>query len=111
MKISFDYDDTISTQDHIRKHIRYLISKHHEVYIVTSRMHLTIPEWQRKIQNTEVFKAAEKLGIKQDHVIFTEYKDKWKVLDELGIEVHYDDSTGEHYEAIVNDCKCKIILV
>ena len=84
-KISFDYDDTLSTikgQEMASK----LISEGKEVYIITRRS---------KMFSNQIYKLANKLGIAHDRVFFTGGKLKWETIKKLGIGIHYDNNQNE----------------
>ena len=81
MKVSFDYDKTISRRD-VQDYALYLKSKGIEVSILTSR-----PEY--KIQ--EVYDLADELGI--ENVRYTNYESKSLFLD--GYDLHIDDDDKE----------------
>ena len=84
-RISFDYDDTLTTakgQDMAR---RYLAAGD-EVFIITAR---------NQNNGGPVYAMAEKLGIKKENVYFTAGKHKWPVVKRLRIDKHIDNNTEE----------------
>lgn len=82
MKISFDYDDTLTTSRGKNLFLR-LQSGHNEMFIVTARQSSNpIPD-----------SVIEELGINNNNNIFyTNGEDKWKKLKELKIDIHYDNN-------------------
>ena len=85
MKISFDFDDTLTTPqglDLLASHI----AKGDEVFIITRR---------RKSFNEPIYELAKKYNIPKSKVIFTNGEMKWKTILELGIELHYDNNPDE----------------
>lgn len=92
MKISFDFDSTLSRGD-IQELAFDLISCGHEVYITTSRHQ----DWNWKGTNIELnkdlYEIADKLGIDFDRVRFTNMEDKVGYLE--GFDMHFDDDEYE----------------
>ena len=47
----------------------------------------------------------EKLGLKEffwpDRVIYTDAGPKYEILQDLGVETHYDDSIEEHFDDVI----------
>ena len=84
-RISFDYDDTLTTakgQDMAR---RYLASND-EIFIITART---------QSNGGPVYSMAEKLGIKKENVYFTGGKHKWMTVKRLRIDKHIDNNEEE----------------
>jgi NAD(P)-dependent dehydrogenase (short-subunit alcohol dehydrogenase family) len=83
--VSFDFDDTISTQrgQDIAKR---LISEGKTVYIVTRR---------QESASEEVYKVADELGIPHSRIYFTNGALKWETIKRLGIDTHYDNNENE----------------
>jgi len=99
MKISFDYDGTLSTERG-KALAKKTIDAGNEVYIVTAR---------QKKDGAPVYFTANKLGIAADHVIFTEGRDKYPTIEELGINLHYDNN-AEQVNKINSLTKASAIL-
>ena len=95
-KVSFDFDDTLSTargQEIAKRNI--LQGK--EVYIITRR---------NEYNSAEVYRMAEKLGILKSRVYFTNGQYKWMTIKRLGIGTHYDNNDLEISLIKINtDCK------
>ena len=82
MRVSFDYDETLSTAQGQQLAKRHL-SLGDEVYIVTAR---------QQGNGAIVYDMAQKLGIPKQNVYFTGGRDKWQTLKRLRIEQHYDNN-------------------
>jgi len=89
MKISFDYDSTL-TKPNIFQLAKSMINLGIDVWICTSRPEI-VPHnhWN----NDEVYETASKLGIPKEKIIFTGYQDKAFFLDDFNF--HYDDDNDE----------------
>jgi uncharacterized HAD superfamily protein len=99
-KISFDYDGTL-TESSIQKKAKTLIAEGKIVYIITAR------------QDSDMIlvKAlAKKLGISTQNVRNTSGKDKWQLVKQLGISIHYDNNQ-EQIDKINKNTDAKGILV
>lgn len=80
--VSFDFDGTLSTSKGQEKALN-MIKEGYHVYIVTAR--------QSK-DSKEVFDVADKLGIRRSDIYFTNGKNKWSTIKNLGISIHYDNN-------------------
>ena len=121
-KISFDFDNTItmsymtyegdkavpvfqSYNDKIIKKIKELIENGDDIYIVTART----KGLEHHFPEQRVDFHLEKIGLKEyfwpDRVIYTDTRPKYEILQDLGVEVHYDDSIQEHFDAIDGNYK------
>lgn len=105
IKVSFDFDGTLSTEI-VQKHAKELIKKGYEVWIVTSRfsdiMNYTsdfLAKYQ--IDNLEeefyaLFDIASEIGIKEEHIHFTNMEDKYKFFCEnTDFLFHLDNDSDE----------------
>lgn len=116
-KISFDFDNTIamsyldmsrepalpvfqSYNDKIIKKIKKHIKNGDDIYIVTART----PELEHHYPDQSIKTHLEKLGLYEyfwpDKVIFTSGNQKYKILSDLGVSKHYDDSIEEHFDGL-----------
>lgn len=103
MKISFDYDGTLDDIK-MQKLADMFVSEGYEVHIITSRVKHT--KW-----NDKVFKTAKKLSIPKENIHFTEGTDKYHIISELAINIHFDDETSE-IDMIEENCiSCCPLLV
>jgi hypothetical protein len=89
MKVSFDYDGTLSTEQG-QQRARSHVDRGDDVYVTTSRP--KNPEhglWN----NNDVYEDAKKVGIPEEKVRFTELEDKWKYLEDF--DLHFDNDSME----------------
>jgi len=100
-KISFDFDETLG--ESWVQIIAGLLINVCEVWIVTARS-------AGKNHNRDLYKIAERLGIPEERILFTDGAMKWNILNHYGIQVHFDDMAEEILE-INNNTQCKGILV
>jgi len=77
------------------------IENGNDVYIVTTR---------EPKHNLEPLQVAEKLGIPKNKVIFTNRELKYKTINKMGIQLHFDDKLLEN-EMIEANCNCETFLV
>lgn len=107
MKISFDWDSTLSEERTKRLALKF-ISEGHDVWITTSRLN-EVPI-NRDWSNDIIFKTAAKLGIPIDNIQFTNGEDKYKFL--AGFDMHFDDDQIEIelIEENLTDCIGVLIL-
>ena len=84
-KVSFDFDDTLSTQRG-QALAKQKQDDGKEVYIITRR---------QQTDSAEVYAVADKLGIPHSRVHFTNGKMKWEEIKRLGIGTHYDNNQKE----------------
>lgn len=114
MKLSFDFDGTLSRKD-VQDFAKSLVNIGHDVYIVTSRIS-TEPalkkgwHWIEK-QNQELYDVAQKVGIKKENIIFTEFVDKINFLSRKGFTFHLDDDEEELIQIFESEDSCQGINV
>jgi hypothetical protein len=84
-KVSFDFDDTLSTQKG-QDIAKRLMDSGKTVYIITRR---------QAGSGLEVYKVAKELGIPQSRVYFTNGALKWETIKRLEIGTHYDNNQNE----------------
>ena len=105
MKISFDYDNTL-TRASVQWWAMAFLDAGADVYIVTSRrdnFH------GAKIENRDVFDTASELGISWNNIIFTNYEPKAWFLRSM--DIHFDDDELEIREIKESGCGCMGVLV
>jgi hypothetical protein len=85
MKISFDFDDTL-TEKHMQQLAVSLCGSGADVYIITTRL---------AGFGQEVYQLASQLGIAQDKIYFTHRASKASLVDQLEIDIHFDDDPAE----------------
>lgn len=97
-KVSFDFDDTLSTQKGQDIALR-LKREGKTLYIITRR---------QSSMSSEVFKVADKIGIPHSRVYFTNGKMKWETIKRLNIGIHYDNNQDE-IDLINKNTQCRAI--
>ena len=79
MKVSFDFDGTLSRKD-VQVFAKDLVNEGHEVWIVTSRFSDEAAKkdnWHWILgQNQKLFDVAQECGIKKENIQFTCMKSK-----------------------------------
>lgn len=85
MKISFDFDDTL-TERHMQQLAALLCNSGADVYIITTRL---------TSFGQEVFLLADQLGIARDKIFFTHGASKSPLVEQLHIDIHFDDDPAE----------------
>lgn len=97
LKISFDYDETLSTVKG-KELAKSKIDEGNDVYIITAR--------NESGNNDGLFNVAKDLGILKDRIYFTNGKDKFEIIKRLGIDMHYDNNQ-EQIDKINKSTKSK----
>lgn len=114
MKVSFDFDNTLSRKD-VQEFAKQLVNEGHEVWIVTSRFDtetIIAKNWHWcKDQNQKVFEVAEYCGIKPEHIKFTCMESKSIFLKGKGFVFHVDDDSIELMDILESVDKCKPLNV
>ena len=87
MKISFDVDGVLTTPQGMAL-ARRKITEGNRVYIITAR--------NEERMSAAVYEIAKELGIPRLRVYFTNGEDKWKTIQRLGIEMHYDNNEEQY---------------
>lgn len=95
-KMSFDFDDTLSTSRGQALAKRYM-DEGYTIYIITAR---------NRSQSESVYKVADELGIPHSRVYFTAGTDKWHVIKRLVIGIHYDNNS-EQIRLINENTECE----
>ena len=85
MKVSMDYDETLST-DRGKELAKKMLKEGQDVSIITRR---------QSDQMDAVYNTAKELGIPRDKVHATNGKLKWETIKKLGIEKHIDNNEKE----------------
>lgn len=107
MKISFDFDATLSREG-IQRIAKFVIKKGFDTWIVTSRYNPNNP--YNKQTSQDLFKIAENVGISKKNIIFTNQQPKYIYLQENNFLCHLDDDI-EEINLIKKFTKIKAILV
>lgn len=112
MKISFDFDSTLTRED-IQQIADDFIMRGHDVHITTSRhsksMYKLVGGGEISFPNKDLFEVAEKLGISEKNIHFTEMKEKVEFLD--GFDIHFDDDEHEIDLITRSEINCLGILI
>jgi hypothetical protein len=90
--VSFDYDDTLSTERG-KTIAKQLLGKGVDLHIITRRQESDLGP---------VIKVGEELGINRNKIHATNGKLKWELIKRLGITKHYDNNPKE-LEAITKN--------
>lgn len=122
IKISFDYDGTLSRhfggevnlkEQEIRNLFLNLINDDNVVlYIITRRYGPENPNKLIKNEYQAVFDTLNSLGVNipMDNIIFTNRKYKYDYINRIGIDIHLDDDIME-YKLIDKFSKAKCVHV
>ena len=119
MKVSFDFDSTLSRKD-VQRFAKELVSEGVEVWIITSR----ISNEQSKLEytcnytldriyksNKKLFRVADNVGIKRQHIIFCNFTNKIEFIKGKDFIFHLDDDLDELVEIFSSKDPCKPINV
>lgn len=114
MRVSFDFDGTLSRKD-VQDFAKSLVEIGYEVWIVTSRI-ATEPALEKgwhwiERQNQELYDVADKVGIKTENIIFTEFVDKIEFLKGKKFIFHIDDDVDELMAILKSKDTCKTVNV
>jgi hypothetical protein len=99
MKISFDFDNTLSKK-WVQEIAKAMVAAGHDVYVTTAR---------REIDSTEVFAVTDELGIARKNCQFTHYADKLDFVRDF--DVHFDDDDYEVDLINRDECNCRGVLL
>lgn len=99
MRVSFDYDGTLSTERGKRLAAEKIQAGYH-VYILTAR---------DESDSETVYNTAAELGISKSDVVFTNGRDKWPYCQQHRIDTHYDNN-AEQVRKILTNTDTKAIL-
>lgn len=117
MKVSFDFDSTLDRKE-VQRFAKELVAEGHEVWIVTSRRSnedaALLDPWikDRVIRsNKKLFRVADNVGIKREHIIFCNFTMKLDSIAGQGFAFHLDDDPDELVEIFVSTDPCKAINV
>ncbi len=114
MKVSFDFDSTLSRKD-VQEFAKQLVDEGHEVWIVTSRFDdesAMSKNWHWiKGQNKRLFDVADECGIKHENIKFTCMESKSIFLKDKGFIFHLDDDDIELMDILESKDSCRPIHV
>lgn len=100
MRVSFDVDgvlDTLAGQDIAIR----AINNDDDVFIITAR--------NEGRASAQVYAIATKLGIPRLRIYFTNGADKWRTVERLDIDLHYDNSR-EQVDKIEQNTDAQAVL-
>ena len=92
MKISFDFDSTLSRPD-IEQIARDLINSGHDVHITTSRHNVWKWGGINTTFNDDLYDVAAELNLSAENIHFTNMEPKVDFLE--GFDMHFDDDEVE----------------
>lgn len=125
MKISFDFDKTLSRPD-VQEYCKKLIKHGVEVWVVTSRFDDNhVHRWPEvfpgadwlhwyeppNIPNWDLYQVTDNLGIPRHRIRFTCMEDKWRYLHRTTFIWHLDDNYVEFERAEEFGCTVPFIDV
>lgn len=114
MKISIDFDGTLSRKD-VQKFTKGLVEDGHEVWIVTSRFDdeyaIKRAWWWIRDQNKVLFDIADECGIKNENIHFTNQEPKILFLKDKDYVFHLDDDIIELISILESGDNCKPLNV
>jgi len=114
MKASFDFDSTLDRKD-VQRFAKELVNDGIEVWIVTSRCtteYATEKGWHWiDKQNRKLFRVADNIGIKREHIIFTCFQMKSEFIKDKGFVFHLDDDSDELIAILESGDSCKPVNV
>jgi hypothetical protein len=106
MKVSFDFDSTLSRKD-VQSFAKELVDEGHEVWIVTSRFSDEAGKeknWHWILgQNQKLFDVADQCGIKSENIQFTCMESKSIFLEGKEFIFHLDDDDIELMDILDNN--------
>ena len=84
--VSVEFDNVLERED-VQEYIKGLIATGVKVYIVTMRE----PENDKDlIDNSDLWKVADEVGIEPIDVHFLSYTEKWVTVKASGVDIHID---------------------
>jgi hypothetical protein len=109
MKVSFDFDNTLSRKD-VQEYAAELIADGIEVWVVTTR-------WDENHKHKYIFnptlddlwEVVDRLGIPRHHVRFTCMEWKYTYLDKTSFIWHLDDNPEELSKAKTFGCSVPMV--
>lgn len=114
MKVSFDFDSTLSRKD-VQEFAKELVNQGHEVWIVTSRFDdesAMKKNWHWiQGQNQNLFDVANDCGIKRENIKFTCMESKSIFLKDKGFIFHLDDDDIELMDILEIHDRCRPLHV
>lgn len=116
MKVSFAIDGTLSEDEGVQTLATTLNKAGGFKFFWEGRspflrpMVLTSRSEEQWGDDLEFKKFLDYFGFSMADVVFTNHKSKSEFVDDLGIDLHFDDDPIE-VDAINRQCKCRAVLV
>lgn len=114
MKISLDFDGTLSRRD-VQEFAKKMIDNGHDVWIVTSRYSTEKALGEKwfwiENQNKTLYDVAESVGIKKENIVFTNMVEKINFLQGKYFLFHLDDDESELISIFESGDSCKPLNV
>ena len=105
MKVSFDYDGTLSLS-YVEEFAKELVDKGYEVWVVTSRA-----DDEPTNLNNDLWESCKRIGIPKTQVKFTKFVDKIEFLKGNNYLFHLDDDLYELITIMESKDSCKPLNV
>lgn len=111
VKVSFDFDETLSRKE-VQEYAKELVNQGIEVWVVTTR-------WDENHKHKydlnptldDLWEVVDRLGIPKHHVRFTCMEWKHTYLNGTNFIWHLDDNPSEFSAAKINGCNVPMIQV
>ena len=100
MRVSFDVDGVLDTEPG-KQLAQRAIEKDDDVFIITAR--------NEGRMSAEVYEIVQELEIPRLRVYFTNGADKWRTIERLDIDLHYDNSR-EQVDKIEQNTDAQAVL-
>lgn len=111
MKVSFDFDGTLQTEE-VQLYAEQLIQKGVEVWVTTTRWD---ENHKHKYEDNptldDLWEVVDRLGIPRHQVRFTNMQWKYTYLTGTHFHWHLDDNESEITKARINECNVPMIQV
>ena len=102
MKISFDFDNTLS-ESYVQIIAKSIINMNHDVWVITSRCS------NNSVNNQDLYKTCINLGISKSQIIFVDGERKVDEYKKGNFDLHFDDDWED--VMLINNIGGNAILV
>lgn len=110
LRVSFDYDGTLSRPD-VHKFAEQLVQSGIEVWIVTTRYkQYDFINGRPLADNFDLLSVARACGINEKHIVFTSTKPKYQFFKDADFLWHLDNDEVEVREINEHTSVCAILL-
>lgn len=111
MKVSFDFDGTLS-EKHVQAYAQRLVNQGIEVWVVTTRYDENHKHrYPLNATLDDLWEVVDRIGIPRWRVRFTCMEWKYTYLKNTHFTWHLDDNPEEFYQARANNCEITMIQV